>query len=108
MLSKIDSKYIDNVFRLLEMHKSSINSEKTEKLLDIIETKNEIEVINKFLSKVLVPSKRLSLLIVKYTWHALKFGLEKVIEPSFSNISYNCDLIKVIRISLNYVTFYKL
>jgi hypothetical protein len=96
MLSKIDARYINNILRLLEIHKSTISSEKMDELLDIIENKNEIEIMKKFLNVASISSKRLSLLIVKYTWNYLKDSLEKLLEPSFSNILHNCDLIKVL------------
>jgi hypothetical protein len=94
---EIDSKF-DSVFELIGRNQIEIGNQQIEKLLGLVENKNDLSFLKSFLRHVKLQAPVLVQLITKYNWSELQESLlNKSLEPLFENILNSCELIKVFK-----------
>jgi hypothetical protein len=72
-----------------------------EKIYNMLDMIKDIPLLTSFTSKIKLKNKHIVRLVFQYDWDAVKESLKLSIYPSFQKISQNCDLIKVIKISIS-------
>jgi hypothetical protein len=97
---EIDSKF-DSVFELIGRNQIEIGNHLIEKLLGLVENKNDLSFLKSFLRHVKLQAPVLVQLITKYNWNELQESLlNKSLQPLFENIPNSCELIKVLKNTL--------